>query len=106
MLASCSDYFQSFIKKSKIQYFNTFIILAGVESKELEYILDYIYDGEVQLFQHDLDKFLDIAEKLKIKGLSGNQDENNVKSEKNLKIIGNIVKLAICRNIHDYNDIL
>ena len=33
--------------------------------------MDYIYNGEVQLFQEDLDSFLDVAQKLKIDGLIG-----------------------------------
>ena len=33
--------------------------------------MDYIYDGEVQLFQDDLDTFLDVAKKLKVDGLIG-----------------------------------
>jgi len=81
VLASSSDYFQSIIRNSKNQNLNVFIVLSGVESKELEHILDYIYDGEVQLFQHDLDKFLDTAQKFKIKGLTGNEDEGKVEKE-------------------------
>ena len=53
------------------------IYLSGVESKELNYILDYIYEGEVQLFQEDLDKFLDVAHKLRINGLIGGGNEDD-----------------------------
>ena len=43
--------------------------------------MDYIYNGEVQLFQDDLDTFLQVAKKLKVDGLIGDnqtydQEEN------------------------------
>ena len=37
-----------------------------VDFKELNNILDYIYEREVQLYQDDLDNFLGVAQKLKI----------------------------------------
>ena len=58
------------------------IYFSGVKSKELNHILDYIYEGEVQLFQEDLSSFLDVAEKLKINGLIGvGTEDNKVKEE-------------------------
>ena len=48
--------------------------------------MDYIYNGEVQLYQEKLDNFLSIAQRLKLEGLIGNNDEDsqqpdNFKSE-------------------------
>ena len=51
------------------------IYLDGVEAKNLHLILDYIYQGEVQIFQDDLDSFLTVAQKLKIEGLTGGDGE-------------------------------
>ena len=36
--------------------------------------MDYIYNGEVQLYQEKLDNFLSIAQRLKLEGLMGNND--------------------------------
>ena len=36
--------------------------------------MDYIYNGEVQLYQEKLDNFLSIAQRLKLEGLIGNND--------------------------------
>ena len=36
---------------------------------DLENILDYIYKGEVKIFQERIDKFLDIAQRLQLDGL-------------------------------------
>ena len=47
------------------------VYLSGVQSTELYSILDYIYEGEVQVYQEGLEKFLDVAQKLKINGLIG-----------------------------------
>ena len=42
-------------------------------------ILDYIYHGEVQIYQEELDVFLSIAKKLKIEGLISNDDSHDDK---------------------------
>jgi len=81
VLASSSDFFQSIIHNMKSKQLDFFIFLAGVRSVELEHILDYIYAGEVQLFQEELDNFLDIAQKLRIKGLIGNEESTSAVKE-------------------------
>ena len=43
--------------------------LEGTTKNDLQNILDYIYHGEVQIFQEDLDRFLNIAQRLKLEGL-------------------------------------
>merc|ERR1712243_282720 len=89
ILASSSEFFQDIVSNSKRKQLDFFIYLAGVRSVELEHILDYIYAGEVKLYQEDLEIFLGIAQKLKIKGLIGedekrkpNLPEENVVHEK------------------------
>ena len=42
----------------------------------MKYILDFMYHGEVNVAQEELDKFLEVAETLKIKGLIQQQDSN------------------------------
>ena len=59
VLSSSSDFFKNLLRKSS--HSNPLIYLPGVSSKELNYIMDYIYDGEFQLFQDDLATFLDVA---------------------------------------------
>ena len=46
-------------------------------------MLDYIYEGEVQILQDDIDEFLDVAQKLKIENLIGSHlsEENDVSSD-------------------------
>ena len=76
LLSSCSKMFKFILKGN----FNTnpLLFLSGVSSINLGFILDYIYYGEVNLFQEQLDSFLESAQKLEIEGLQGdNSDPQN-----------------------------
>ena len=69
ILSSCSPVLKNILKKSKTGQ-DPFIFLNGIGSLELGFILDYIYRGEVKLFQDQIEKFLDSAQILKIDGLN------------------------------------
>ena len=47
-----------------------------MKSEDLEAIVDFLYCGEANVFQENLDSFLAIAEELQLKGLTG-QDSGN-----------------------------
>merc|ERR1711936_570824 len=54
--------------------------MGGVSYSDLVSILDFIYNGEVNVAQEDLNSFLAVAEELQIKGLTnreGNNSSNN-----------------------------
>ena len=67
ILSSCSNTFK-FILQGDTNA-NPLLYLGGVSSINLGFILDYIYYGEVNLFQEQLDSFLQSAEKLEMQGL-------------------------------------
>ena len=67
VLSATSELFKSILKK--IAQVDPFIYLSGFSSKELNLVMDYIYQGEVQMLPDDVANFLDVAQKLKIKGL-------------------------------------
>ena len=71
LLSSCSNMFK-FILRENTHTTNLFLYLGGVTSDNLGFILDYIYYGEVKLYQEQLDSFLESAQKLEIEGLQGN----------------------------------
>lgn len=81
VLSSCSEYFKKVFSKNK-KYFQSqaMICLEGLNHDDLNHVLDYIYQGEVQIQQQELDRFLAIAERLKLEGLIGgrqhDEDEN------------------------------
>ena len=83
ILSSCSKLFDFILKESKQT--NPLVYLGGVSSVNLGFILDYIYHGEVNLYQEQLDGFLESAQKLEISGLVGdnqsNQDTQECESE-------------------------
>ena len=79
LLSSCSNMFK-FILKSNTHH--PLLFLCGVSSANLGFILDYIYHGETQIFQEQLDSFLESAQKLEIEGLLGREDnEENINTE-------------------------
>ena len=50
--------------------------MRGVKSDDLLAIVDFLYRGEANVYQENLDSFLAIAEELQLKGLMGKSDEN------------------------------
>ena len=48
-----------------------------MKSRDLEAVLDFLYHGEANIYQEDLDSFLAIAEELQLKGLTGSQNLKN-----------------------------
>merc|ERR1712126_199152 len=78
VLSASSDFFKNILRKSS--HSSPMIYLSGVKSKELNFVMDYIYEGEVQIYQADLDSFLDIAQKLKIDGLIAGSSEKQENS--------------------------
>ena len=85
LLSSCSNLFKLILKGNT--HANPLLYLGGVSSTNLGFILDYIYHGEVNLYQEQLDSFLESAQKLEIEGLLGdNQDsKENVNEEQNVQ---------------------
>merc|ERR1712133_131566 len=85
VLSASSVYFKSIFKNNKAS--NPFLCLEGVTLNDLNNILDYIYNGEVQIYQEHLDTFLNTAQRLKIEGLLGEGNEVKEEQEEKEKII-------------------
>ena len=52
----------------------------GVELGNLQSVLDFMYSGEANVAQEELDSFLAVAEELKVKGLTQNQSKGKQES--------------------------
>ena len=76
VLSASSQFFKNLLKKST--HSNPLVYLPGVKSADLNFIIDYIYYGEVQLEQDNLDNFLNVAQKLKLEGLTEGQKKKNI----------------------------
>ena len=67
VLSSCSEYFDVIFKQNI--HSHPLLCLDGINSKELNNVLDYIYNGQVKIFEEDVVRFLQIAQRLKLQGL-------------------------------------
>lgn len=74
VLSASSEYFRNILQQTKQA--QPLICLDGVNSFDLRNVLDYVYDGEVKILQENLDHFLVIANKLRLEGLIGGEEEN------------------------------
>ena len=80
LLSSCSNVFK-FILRDNTNV-SPLLYLGGVSSVNLGLILDYMYHGEVNLFQEQLDSFLESAQKLEIEGLLNTVNDDDINEEK------------------------
>ena len=78
VLSSSSEYFKMVFSNNK-KYFQShaLICLEGLNQSDLNNVLDYVYHGELQIYQHDLDRFLGIAKRLKLEGLIGTETQKD-----------------------------
>ena len=76
VLSACSAYFRDIFKNNN--HAHPLLCLDLISSEDLKNVMDYIYNGEVQIYQENLDKFLAVAQRLKLEGLIG---DNNTMEE-------------------------
>ena len=81
VLSACSDYFKNIFKNYKSSTSCLLICLSGVSTHNLENMLEYMYNGEVQINQTDLDQFMEIAQKFTLQGLVSDQSSEIVKQD-------------------------
>ena len=79
VLSASSEYFKTLFMNNKKHGSTMLLCLEGTESGDLNNILDYVYNGEVKIFQDDLDRFLAIAQRYKIQGLMSQESEDQPK---------------------------
>ena len=81
ILAACSPFFRNVLKRNPHQH--PLLYLKGVKYKELVCVLNFMYQGEVNVAQEELNSFLAVAEDLRVKGLTqGNSSgDSKPKSE-------------------------
>ena len=73
ILAASSPFFQKLLGRNKHPH--PLIYMRGVKSDDLSAIVDFLYCGEANVFQENLDSFLAISEELQLNGLMGKTDE-------------------------------
>ena len=70
ILAASSPFFMDLLKRNKHPH--PLIYMRGLKSEDLLAIVDFLYFGETNVLQENLDSFLALAEELQLKGLTGN----------------------------------
>ena len=73
ILSACSPFFKRLLKTHA--HPKPLIYMRGVKSIDLVAIVDFIYQGEVNIFQEQLDSFLSLAEEFELKGLNRSSEE-------------------------------
>ena len=81
ILAACSPFFHHVLRHNPHQH--PLLYLKGIKHTDLQSVLSFMYHGEVNVAQEELNSFLAVAEELKIKGLTQNSPrEPNLRKEK------------------------
>ena len=76
VLSACSEYFRNIFKNNHTKNIHHLLLcLDGISSTDLENIVDYIYNGEIQIYQDNLDRFLTIAQRFRLEGLLSDKEE-------------------------------
>ena len=68
ILSACSPFFRAILRKNPHQH--PLLYLNGVKYQELLSVLNFMYQGEVNVAEEELNSFLAVAEELKVKGLT------------------------------------
>eukprot|EP00092_Neocalanus_flemingeri_P039425 GFUD01042927.1.p1 GENE.GFUD01042927.1~~GFUD01042927.1.p1 ORF type:complete len:335 (-),score=76.87 GFUD01042927.1:184-1188(-) len=80
ILSACSPFFRNILRRNPHQ--NPLLYLKGVKYTDLQYVLNFMYHGEVNVAQEELNSFLSVAEDLRIKGLTQTQPSGPVNNKK------------------------
>ena len=88
VLSASSEYFRNIFKNNPNNH--PLICMDGVTREDLTNIMDYMYNGEVHIYQDDLDRFLNLAERFKLQGLLGGSgpENDNKKDNKGIDQLG------------------
>jgi len=75
ILSACSPFFRTVLRRNRHEH--PLLYLKGVKYADLVSVLNFMYHGEVNVAQEELNSFLAVAEDLKVKGLTqGNNAES------------------------------
>jgi len=79
ILSACSPFFRTILRRNRHEH--PLLFLKGVKYVDLVSVLNFMYHGEVNVAQEELNSFLAVAEDLKVKGLTQNNADSNLISK-------------------------
>jgi len=71
ILSACSPFFRTVLRRNP--HAHPLLYLKGVKYTDLQSVLNFMYHGEVNVAQEELNSFLAVAEELRVKGLTQSQ---------------------------------
>ena len=80
VISACSPFFKNVLKMH--HHTSPLLYLKGVRYKDMVGLLDFMYYGEVNVAQADINTFLAAAEELQIKGLTQKEKKQKIPSKK------------------------
>ena len=87
VLVASSPVFANMLRKSKHFQPYPIVYMRGVKSNDLLAIMDFLYKGEANVYQENLDSFLAMAEELQLKGLTGKYDVDTIAQTETSKML-------------------
>jgi len=78
ILSACSPFFRTVLRRNPHQH--PLLYLKGVKFSDLQSVLNFMYHGEVNVAQEELNSFLAVAEELRVKGLTQNNSQSGSSS--------------------------
>jgi len=83
ILSACSPFFRGVLRRNP--HAHPLLYLKGVKFSDLTAVLNFMYHGEVNVAQEELNSFLAVAEELRVKGLTQNNQSGNNSSSSSKK---------------------
>ena len=88
ILSAASPLFEKILMRNPHKH--PLLYLRGTKKKDIEALLDYMYSGETQVLQENLEDFMSLANSLEVKGLigglkKGKQPINDFQPKKEIK---------------------
>ena len=90
ILAAFSPFFAKLLERN--DHPHPLIYMRGVEKVDLGAVMDFLYCGEANILQRNLESFLAIAQDLKVKGLQQDSKETGNLEEKETEMATNFAK--------------
>jgi len=84
ILSACSPFFRQILKRNRHEH--PLLYLKGVKYIDLMSVLNFMYHGEVNVAQDELNTFLSIAEDLKVKGLTQNKSNEEPRHKQEIQL--------------------
>ena len=96
VLSASSQMFKNIINENPI--LSPIIYLRGIESHELESILQFLYLGQATFYKDKINDFLNVAKNLEIKGIDEDNERNKLLDNDEEKVFDQINEFQINAN--------